>query len=167
MATFYPSTIDYSNRQVDIELMQSIEKPNELERVTLSLTDSSPKIVTGIQKVAQRYALLFLSTVNEVGFDSRQGTLLLSQIIGGRIQNSGQLQVSFATANSRVLGQMRAADTEEATYGSVPDDERIINARLLDFNIDFASSTVYLRVQLLTRAGTSITYVIPATAARS
>jgi hypothetical protein len=167
MATFYPSTIDYSKRQVDIELLQSVEKPTEMVRVILGLATTTPKIVTGIQKVAQRYALLFLSTVGEVRFAPNQGALILSQVGGGRIQNRGQLQVAFAASNSTVLNQMKSDDSQFETYGEIPDDERILDAILLDFDIDFATSVVYLRVRLLTGAGTDIIYVVPVTAART
>ena len=166
MAVFYPTTENYSNRQVDIELLQTILKPNELQQVNLSLADTTPKIVTGLQKVAQRYAHLFLSTVGEVKFDRRQGALILSNILGGRVQNNGQLQVVFANANSNVLSQMRGDDAA-SVYGDIQPDERIVDARLVDSDIDFASSTVYLRVQILTQAGTTITYVVPVTASRS
>lgn len=167
MAKLYPSTIDYSNRQVDIELLQTIPEPVELIRVNLALSNSTPKIVTGLQKVVQRYALLFLSTVGEVKFSQRQGAYILSQVGGGRIQNRGQLQAAFASANSRVLGQMRSDDAQTTAYGTMPADEIIVDARLLDFDIDFEKSTVYLQIQLLTQAGTSVTYVVPVTAARS
>ncbi len=167
MSTFYPTTIDYSNRQVDVELLQHVPEPTALIQVTLALSHDTPKMVTGIAKLAQRYALLILTTVGEIQFDKNQGTYLLSSIAGARVQNRGQLQVAFASANANVLNQMRGDDSNEDLYGEIPTDEAIRTAQLLDFDIDFQQSVVYLRVYLVSRAGTSVTYVVPISAVRT
>jgi len=165
MANLYPYAIDYSNRQVDMELLQSVPEPKELLRVTLGLSSDTPKIVTGVQKMAQRYALLFLSTIGDIQFDPNQGGVMLAQVGGGRIQNQGQLQIAFAETNSSILGQIKA-DNANDLYGVIPDDELIVDAQLLDFDIDFSKSTVYLRIRLITRAGSDIVFIVPVTATR-
>jgi len=167
MAQTYPITVDYANRQVDVELLQSVSEPSELIRVYLSLSGDAPKITTGIQKLVHRYALLFLTTVNEVHFDTVQGTTFLRNVVAGTVQNRGQLQNAFADANSSVLAQMIADDGDTDTYGAIAADEAIVSATLLDFDVDFAMSVVYLRVHLVSQAGDSLTFVVPVTAPRT
>jgi hypothetical protein len=167
MATTYPKTIDYAGRQVDIELLQSVAEPTELIRVYLSLSGDTPKLATGIQKLVHRYAMLLLTTVTEVKFDQTQGTRLLRSVVAGTIQNRGQLQNTFADANSAVLAQMRADDADTDKYGTIPDDEAIVSTRLLDYDIDVQASSIFLRVRLTSRAGSGLTFIVPVTAPRT
>lgn len=159
----YPYTTGYSGRQTDIELLQSVARPVVLQQVTVSNVADTPKIVAGVQKLAQRYTLLLLTDVSSVQFDEDQGTSLLARILGGTIQNRGRLQGAFAVASSRVLDQLRKDDRQEDVFGDAPDDEVLNSTQLIDFDIDFDANTVYLKVKLTTDAGTDITFVVPAT----
>ena len=111
--------------------------------------------------------MLLLTTVTEVKFDRTQGTRLLRSVVAGTIQNRGQLQNTFADANSAVLAQMRADDGDTDKYGTIPDDEAIVSARLLDYDIDVQASSIFLRVRLTSRAGSGLTFIVPVTAPRT
>ena len=161
-----PYEVNYADRQVDVELLQSIPQPVELKRVYTNFIHGPSKIVTGIQKAVQRYALLLLTTVKDVNFDQRQGTNFLRPILSGNIQNRGAFQSLFVLANADVRNQLRAEDADTDLYGSIPDDERITNSALLDFDIDFNTATVTLRVGLTTAAGDTYTFIVPVTVPR-
>ena len=166
MAQHIPYTLDYSGRQVDIELLQSITKPVELQRVTISSVNQTPKLVTGIQKLVQRYASLLLTSVGTVQFDQTAGTVFMPNVAHGLIQTRGRLQQVFASSNLAVIQQLRLDDEDTDTYGAVPEDEQIASARLLDFDIDFVASTIYLRILITTVAGSDIEFIVPTTAPR-
>jgi len=166
MSESYPYSVNYSGRQVDIEMLQSIARPVEIERVTISSVTDTPKIVAGVQKLVQRYALLLLSTVETIHFDEEQGASLISSLLGGIVQNRGRLQNIFGLANNRVRQQLNKDDLQTEVFGTVPDDERLKSAILLDFDVDTANSLVYLRVKLITVAGTSLEFIVPTTAPR-
>jgi hypothetical protein len=95
-----PYEVNYLNRQIDLELLQSIPQPVEIQRVHTNLIFGPSKIVTGIQKAVQRYALLILTSLRDVHFDQNQGVDFLRPILGGNVQNRGRLQNLFALANA-------------------------------------------------------------------
>ena len=162
----YPYTTNYSGRQVDIELLQSITKPVKLKKVNVSNVSETPKIVTGIEKLAQRYTLLFLSTLGSIHFDTDQGTELVGQLLGGVIQNRGNLESAFAVANNLVMQQFEKDDLKTDIYGEIQDDENLDDVKLLDFDIEQATGTIYLQIQLITVAGDDITFIVPTSAPR-
>lgn len=159
-------TTDYSGRQVDVELLQSIAKPVDIERVSLSSITKPAKIVAGIQKLVQRYASIFLSVIGDVRFDAKHGSVLMRQVMGGTIQDKGRLLNVFGEANLQVLQQLRRDDNQEDVFGTQPDDEKIASAILLDSNVDYITSTIFMRIKINTLAGDDIVFVVPATAPR-
>jgi len=166
MAQHIPYKVDYSGRQVDIELLQSIARPVELQQVTVSSVTQMAKIVTGIQKLVQRYASLILQIIETTHFDQENGSELVRMLMAGVIQNRGRLQNAFAISNNQVVRQLRKDDAQEEVYGTMPEDEQLDNAQLLDYDIDFARSTVYLRIRITSRAGDSLEFIVPTTAPR-
>jgi hypothetical protein len=166
MSTFMPYTTDYTNRQVDIELLQSIAQPVNLQQVSISSVTQAPKAVTGIQKLVQRYASALLAYFGTVHFDPNYGTNLIATILGGGIQNVAQLQAAFASASSLAITALRSDDRRVDVFGSIPDDENISSAQLLDQQVVYETATVNLKVLITTLAGDSVTFVVPATASR-
>jgi len=166
MPTFMPYTDDYTNRQVDIELLQSISQPVDLKQVSISSVTLSPKAVTGIQKLVQRYASALLAYLGSVHFAQDYGTNLISTVLAGGVQNIAQLQAAFASANSLAIGSLRADDRKTVIFGALPDDENIASAQLLDQQIVYETATVNLKVLITTLAGDSVTFVVPATTSR-
>lgn len=167
MVQTYPAVLNYSNRQIDVELLQSILEPNvDPQRVNVALVTKGTKIVTGMEKLVQRYALILLSDRGGVHFDPTFGTTLMSDMANGNIQNKGTLLTSFSMANLGVTKIMRDEDALTATYGSQPLDEQLQTATLVDATIDTATATVYLKVSLTTRAGANMVFVIPTTTPR-
>lgn len=147
------TTTDYTGRLVDIEYLKAIRVPEGSQSVKIALVD--PAIVTGIEKLVQKYTLLFLTPTGSVQFDSEFGTPFTQAIINGTLVNYGQLYAEFAYANTLVVRAMLA------DVADLPDDEIIDTAVLVDSNIDFANSTLMLTILLTTAAGTSAKFVIP------
>ena len=166
MAEHIPYTIDYSGRQVDVELLQSIARPVVLESVTVSSVTQPAKIVTGIQKLVQRYTSLLLAITGTTHFDSGNGSVLLDRVMRGAITTKGRLINAFAIANGQAIKQLKRDDKQTDIFGSMPDDEQIQTATLLNADIDHETATAYLQVQITSRAGDNITFIVPTTAPR-
>lgn len=161
-----PTTTNYSERQVDIEWMQSVVKPKTAPtQLGLSFT-SGTKIVTGMQKMAQRFTSIFFTMAGDVNFDQDHGTDFLVDVMRGAAQNIGQVAVAVNQAIVDVLEQMQSDDLD-TTYGDQPDDERIVNASLLDYRIDRATGTLFVRIELTNALGAAYTYVLPVQASRT
>lgn len=158
------STIDYANRQLDMELLQHVADPVD-QRVYPSVDHrkdgSGPSVVTGMQKVVQRYANLLLTDLGSVKFDSSVGGEFLSDIREGRIQSNSYLEFSFALASDNAVRKMVSDDEMTDVYGDIPDDERILGANLVDYELRPEKGSIYVHVAIETVAGESYEYVIP------
>jgi hypothetical protein len=160
------TTTDYSGRQVDIEFLQTITAPTGSQYVTKSIARTTPKMVAGIQKMVQRYATLLLTRLGDVYMAPDQGTRFIERIMRGNGRTGGFLEQTFAFASTDAISQMRA-DDNDAAFGVTPDDERIAQATLLGYSMNFATSILSLTVYLETQAGLPVKYVIPVTVPRS
>ena len=158
-------TTNYDNRLVDVELLQSVTAPSAIQRVSITSVGAAPKIVTGIQKAAQRYAVLLLTTVGDVKFSEDTGGELVVRLVRGNIQNMGYLRHIFSMANSNALRLLKADDDSDI-YGPLPDDERIVKAVLTDASMDYSAGTLSLEVRLTTAAGDAFNFVVPINTAR-
>jgi len=163
----YPAILDYSNRQIDIELLQSILKPGvDPQRVNLAVVTKSPKIVTGMEKLVQRYTLLLLTRIGEIHFDPTSGSSLMDALLSGTIQSKGNLLTLFSLANLSVMRTINQEDSLTDIYGDMPLDEQLQSANLTDASVDTATATVYLNVSLTTKAGSNMEFIIPTTTPR-
>ena len=152
---------DYSGRQVDIEHLQTITQIANITAVTKSLAKTQPKMVTGTQKLLQRYVALLLTQLGDVYLAPDQGTQFLNQILRGGGRSRGYIAQTFAFANSDVADQLRQEDNLEAVFGPTQPDERLRQATLLDFSVDYVTATLSLTIHVETEAGTSFVYVVP------
>jgi hypothetical protein len=162
---FVPAVADYASRQVDVELLQTIPKPVAEKQVYFGTVGFSPKIVTGIEKVVQRYASLLLTTQGEVWFDTEAGGSMVQEITQGSVSNTGYLTHLFNVVSLNTVRMMRQDDNDER-FGTPPDDERIVDAWLTDVIVDYDTSTANLTVLISTVAGDAFTYIIPVSTAR-
>ena len=153
---------NYYGRSVDIELLKTVQQPSKSEqRVHFSLTyDNKPRIVAGIEKTAQRYALTFTTLIGSVMFDPGFGSIFIGAVAQGYLVNYGALVDVFAVANTSVM------DTLRRTTEELPLDEQLESADLIDFNLDFVAGTIMLSIKLTSRAGTSTEFIVPTSIAR-
>jgi len=152
--------------QYDIEMLQTITAVSpESVRLYNTATTGGSRAVTGIQKMVQRYVVTLLTMLGSVRFDTVFGTDVVADLSVGMTRNTAGLSNAFNFASSDALDILKAEDSN-ILYGVTPDDERVARAILLDFNVDIASGTLYLDVQLNSVAGESYTYKMPVTITR-
>ena len=164
--TIARTIVDYSGRQVDMELLQTITSPVGTIPVVISNVTTTPKIVAGVQKMLQRYVTLLLTPTGDPKFAPDSGSDLLAYVNSGSISDGGVLMYAFALASRSVIRYMNTDDEATDTFGTTPDDERIDTADLTDYAVDYSTGTLKLTIQFTTVAGTVIDYVVPVAAAR-
>ena len=157
-----PTTTSYQNRQVDLELLQSIATPSaDAQQVTISNLNQTARAVTGIEKTIQRYAQLLLTTQGDIYFAKTLGGYLLASVMQGSVGDRGALTHLFCVVSANAVRIMSSDDTDTALYGSQPTDEQIVSAELISLDLSPATLTISLSVQITTAAGSSYTFVVP------
>lgn len=165
------TTKSYAGRQLDIELLEHVEEMLPRQRVYPLITgdhddghgkvEASPRIVSGIEKAVQRYAKLFLTSLGSVKLAPNVGSNLLPKVQTGQVSNLAYFDHLCSIANVHALLAIEEDDGDTASFGQIPDDERIVSTQITDLSLDRAASTARVHVFITTAAGDSFTFVIP------
>lgn len=149
--------VDYAGRTVDLLMLKTVlAVPVTNKRVKIDVA-GDPMIVTGVEKMVQRYAVLFINAVGSTKFRQDHGSDLVPQVSAGLVYNMATLETAAAGANLVAFRNMSIADAEEDT----PDDERLVESDIIDLEYSRESSKVMISVKLTTAAGKSYVYIIP------
>lgn len=153
---YHSVTTDYTGRTVDMLLLQFV---SALEADILVRPDVSrdPRMTTGVEKLAQRYALLFLTQVGTVKNRESEGSNFLGLLGAGQIYDENTLRSAAAAANKTVSTQIKVADRNLGTA----DDEALDTADVTDTSVDRATASVSVTVAITTVAGERYVYTIP------
>ena len=155
MNSYAKTTHSYSGRTVDMLLLKTVDRPVASKKVSPDVSGNI-MAVSGIEKLVQRFALLFLTINGSVGLSS-EGTDIVGDMANGMIYDEATLRASAVSSADEVSRQIKEADASEDT----PDDEALDTADVIDLSIDRISSTAFVTVFITTLAGTSYTYVAP------
>lgn len=151
------SKVDYSGRTVDLLLLKTVlDAPVAMKRVDVDVS-GTPMIVTGVEKLVQRYALLFLTALGSVKFASDRGTNMIPMVGSGLVYDMATLEAAAAEANMMARNKIADGDADEDT----PDDELLTNSEIEDLEFSRLESKVKVSVRLTTAAGQSYLYIIP------
>lgn len=154
------SKIDYAGRTVDLLLLKTVlDVPvvNERVGIDVSNVDGVPMIVSGVEKMVQRFALAFINAMGSAKFRPDYGTDLVPQVSKGMVYNMSTLQVEAAEANLLARTQVIMGDDGEDT----PDDERLVASEVVDLEFSRSKAKIKISIKLTTAAGKSYTYIIP------
>jgi len=149
------TSTNYSGRSVDLFIFQGA-KPSAMQPITMSF-GAAGQITTGIQKLAQTFATLFLTERGSVALKPDQGTAFVAALRGGRINDEAKLQAEFGFAAKDTLRLLTTA----ARRQQLPADERLKTVKLLDFTLDKPNSKITLTVGLQSVAGSTYTLYLP------
>ena len=152
--------VDYAGRTVDLLLLKTVlDVPAVNQRVQINVSDGTddPRIVTGIEKLVQRYALLFLNALGSTKFRPDHGTNLIPRAAKGLIYSRSTLESAAAEANLFASRQIRLADEGD----DIPDDERLVSSEITDLVFVRTAAQVKISIRLTTAAGQSYVYIIP------
>lgn len=150
-------TTDYSERSKDILILQDVS-PDKKTTQPVTLRFGSPSsFCAGIQKVAQRYLVMFMTMLGSQRYYPTFGTEFLSKLTVGNLARIDFIHL-FNFANARILNKFREYDEKNKV---VFDDEKLESASLENIIIDNKTGSVKLRVKLLTKAGENASILIP------
>jgi hypothetical protein len=155
------SKIDYAGRTVDLLLLKTIlDVPFARTRMGIDVSNvvGEPMIVSGIEKMVQRFANIFITEMGSAKFRETYGTNLVTRVKHGFVYNMATLEAEAAEANMLARTQMRQADENEE---GTPPDERLANSEVVDLVFSKEKATVRISILLTTEAGSSYTYIIP------
>lgn len=149
--------IDYAGRTVDLLMLKTVlAVPVTNKRVGIDVA-GEPMIVTGVEKMVQRYAVLFINAVGSTKFRPDHGSEIVPDVSAGLVYNMATLETAAAGANLVAFRNMAIADVAEDT----PDDERLVESDIIDLEYSRESQKVMVSVKLTTAAGQSYVYIIP------
>lgn len=157
------SKVDYSGRTVDLLLLKTIlEAPvvNERMGIDVSDVDGVPMIVSGVEKMVQRFAMCFINAMGSAKFREDYGTDIVPSVAKGLVYDMATLEVKAAVANLLARSQVMQADEGEGEENT-PDDERLTASEVVGLEFSRIKSKVMISIRLETAAGKSYTYIIP------
>ena len=151
------NNVDYAGRTVDLLLLKTVlGVPVVRKRVRLDVSDS-PMVVSGVEKLVQRYALIFLTKFGSCHVDEGFGTRLMSDVQCGRVHSLPSLVAAAAEANLWAQTQIKDAD-----YGlDTPDDERLERSEVANLKFNREASSAEVEIRMTTAAGDTYDYIIP------
>lgn len=156
MSVYHDSTTNYSGRTVDMLLLQFVPEPAADLPVKPDVS-KYPRMTTGIEKLVQRFAQLFLTQVGSVMNMESEGTEFMNLLGTGHIYDESTLRAAAAAANKAVFSQIRTEDLGLST----PDDEMLVESTVKDISLDRARATVSVTFALTTASGDKYVYTVP------
>lgn len=144
---------DYQDRKVDILAFQPKQDTTELSQTLAG--DNSGLLCTGIQKLAQRWVLEFLTPIGSMPYKPNVGSYFIPSLRSGQIQTEADVVGFFAGASDAIEDRLKTEDLD-----SDKDDEKLDNAVLLSFDIT-EDRTLVLEVQINSLAGVSRQVILP------
>ena len=149
------ASTDYTGRTVDLLIFQGVEEFGD-QPVTTGWGDAG-ELCTGIQKVAQTWAILFLTDRGTIFNEPERGSSFVVDVRSGAIQVDEDIPAEFSIAATQVARTMSV----DATGQNLEDDEILALAELLDYSVDTIAASLYLRVRIWSLAGESRTVFLP------
>lgn len=152
--------VDYAGRTVDLLLLKTVlDVPVVNKRVQLDVSDAvgEPMIVSGIEKMVQRFLIAFVNALGSTKFREGHGTDLVPSVGTGLVYNMATLESEAAEANMLAARQLAIADS----YEDAPDDEKLAYSKVVGLEFSRGKSKVNISIRLTSEAGDSYTYIIP------
>jgi hypothetical protein len=149
------TSTNYSGRLVDMLVFQNTN-PSGKQRIEMTFGEGG-LLTTGVQKVAQTFTTILLTDKGTVYDKPDYGTDFVRSIQNGTTQTEDGLKSSFSLAVADVKRIMSTA----ALDNSLPEDEQLEDAELLDYALDKASGKIGITVGIVTVAGPGTTIYIP------
>lgn len=150
------TALDYLNRKFDVLAFRGAEPRGEVQlNQSLFGADVGGEVCTGAQKLAQRWALEFLTVRGSMGFHlADRGSDFLSWARQGRLRTEYDVQAYFNFAAQQVRISLLNEETE-----SMNPEERLRRATLL--RIVLFGDSLELYVNITSLAGDTRQVILP------
>lgn len=150
------TALDYLNRKFDVLAFRGAEPRGEVQlNQSLFGADVGGEVCTGAQKLAQRWALEFLTVRGSMGFHlANRGSEFLRWARQGRLRTEYDVQAYFNFAAQQVRISLLNEETE-----SMNPEERLRRATLL--RIVLFGDSLELYVNITSLAGDTRQVILP------
>lgn len=149
-----PST-NYTGRLVDLLMFQN-SAPRDETKIYLGFGVAG-EVTTGIQKLVQSFALLFLTEKGSLPYSLNLGSEFITVMRQGLIRDESNVKTYFAIA----VESVRQTLDLSADDNDLPLDETFDSAELQSFSLDKAASKLVLVVKVNSAAGESRELFLP------
>ena len=153
-------TTDYTGRTLDLESFKTIQNPIGVVQLSIGITNRPAKMVSGLQKLAQRVMSFLLTELNTVIFDTNFGSTFLTDAFRANGQNLGMLS-AMGTFAAAYVEQSIKEDDASGYYPDIPDDEKLDTLFLTNLTVTPDYTTARFEFTLTTAAGSDYEFVIP------
>ena len=149
------SVKDYEGRKYDFLAFQNVA-PGQSRQLGMALyaEDNPGKIVVGIQKLAQRWALEFLTEDGSLRGLPDRGSLFMRLLRTNNLRTPQSITFAFNAANLDITQQLKKEE-----YPEMPDDERFESATLT--GVTFYPGYLTLNVMIESVAGSARATILP------
>lgn len=146
---------DYANRKYDFLAFRNVAPGRERQLgLALYSADSSGQICVGIQKLAQRWVLEFLTETGTLRGLPERGCAFMASLRTRNLRTPQDIVFAFNAAALEIERQLK---NEE--YPEMPDDERYESASLT--NVTFYPGYLALNVMIESVAGEARAAILP------
>lgn len=145
---------DYAGRTVDYLAFDNAKKTGEA-LLNQTLAERSGALITGIEKLVQRFLIELLTEKGSLDYDLNRGTFFMTQLRSGVVRTSQELFAAFSSAEVDVRNNLRLEEDADTD----PDDEQYSLAILQ--NASLLGDTATLTIQVMSGAGESRTVIYP------
>ena len=146
---------EYVDRTLDLATYHGIQPVGNARLVeALAPDDASGAIVTGVQKVAQRFLVELLKEQGSMPFRPDEGTVFLTEAKEGRFQTQADVLGAFARGVVEARRVIQADESEDD-----PPDERFVDAEVLEVFV--APGTAVVKFRIVTAAGSDRQFIFP------
>lgn len=147
---------DYTGRQRDINIAFGID-PSDPQRQIVNLSFGSiSTFCAGVQKLIQRYMILFLTAVGSQPQFPNFGTEFASTLYSANLSSREDMLHTFNFANFSVLEVLK---TYQSKNPNLPLDEQISTSILN--NLEVVGDSLSVEIKLVTLAGDNVDFLIP------
>ena len=118
-------------------------------------TGQGGALISGIEKLVQRFVIELFTEKGSVQYDQNRGTLFMTQLRAGMLRTSADLFAAFSSAEVDIRNNLRL----EESLNNDPADERYTSATLLRATLN--GDTANMQIQIVSAAGTDRTLLYP------
>lgn len=146
---------DYATRRYDLLAFEGVhpEKESRLNLLLFSKKNSG-QICAGIQKLAQRWLLEFLTERGSMIGKPERGCEFMRLVRTGILRNQTDVFYAFSDAETVIQQNLRQEETD-----TMDDDERIDSATAI--SISFLPGYAQLRIEITSLTGNTREIILP------
>lgn len=146
---------DYQGRIIDVLAFAGAASSGRMALdQSLEAGEFAGFVCTGIQKLAQRWLLEFLTEAGSIPYRTQRGCAFPAQLRRGFLRTELEVFQAFALSKTTIASNLQAEET-----GEEEDDERYQDSVLEQ--IEISPGFLTLRIRIVSRAGVNRKIILP------